>query len=125
MSKVFSIAVVLVIAATAVTAAQAQDPATGQRIIVQEQAKGHGQPMSEAPGHSILAQERGRHSDARLFNPSGTSPIVVAGPRDRFDLADAGIGGATALAVTLLVAAGVGFRHTTRRRAVEATSGRS
>ena len=117
MSKLFSIAVVLLTAVAVAAPAQAQDPTTGERIIAQERAQGllPPTPQAEAPTHSILAQEHSRRWDARLFQPSGPAPILVAGPRDRFDLADAGIGSAAALVVAFLGAAAFVFRSGSRR----------
>ncbi len=122
MSKVFSFAAALMIAATAVGAAQAQDSGTGQRIIAQEKAMRLVPPATEARGHGIQAQERGRRSDGRLFGASGGAPILVAGSADGFDVGDAGIGAAAALAVSLLALAAAAFRKTSRQRALGATS---
>jgi hypothetical protein len=122
MSKLFSIAVALTIAATAATAAQAQDPTPSQRIVAQERAKGLVQSATQAPVHDILAQERGRHSDPRLFQPSGPAPILVAGEPDRFDLSDAGVGGAAVVAVALVAAALALYASGRRQRAVGASS---
>jgi hypothetical protein len=127
MSKVFGFAVAVAIVLTVVAPAQAQDPGMGQRIVTQERAKGLLPSMQQSdarrPTHGILAQERGRALDTRLFQPSGPAPIVVAGPRDGFDLVDAGIGSAAALVVALLGAAALALRPSGRRqRAAGASS---
>jgi hypothetical protein len=121
MSKLFTIAVVLTIAATAATAAQAQEPAPGERIIAQERAKGLVDSSAPTPAHGILVQERGRRSDPRLFQPSGPAPILVAGEPDRFDLSDAGVGGAAGIAVALLAGA-LALYASGRRRQVGTSS---
>ena len=65
----------------------------------------------------ILAQERGRHADSRVFGPAQSAPVLVAGPADGFDVRDAGLGGAATLALALLVAAAVALRSSRRRQA--------
>jgi hypothetical protein len=126
MSKVFSVMVGLVVAATAAQAALAQDSATGQRIVVQERATGISGTTPRATGTTIASQEHGRRADRRLFEPSSGTPILVAGSPDGFDVADAGIGGAAVLALALAIGAGVALRAGSRRgRAAEAPSGGS
>jgi hypothetical protein len=116
MSKALSIMVVLLIAAMAVSAAQADTP-LGERIIAQEKAKDVDvQPTPQTAVQGIIAQERARHADPRLFGPSSAAPVQVVGPPDRFDVVDAGIGAATALALALLAAAGMAVRSGNRRR---------
>jgi hypothetical protein len=117
MSKLFTIAVVFAIAATTIAAAHAQDPTTGQRIVAQERAKGLLGSTPQTTGQSILAQERGRRSDRRLFEPSGAAPILVAGPTDHFDVRDAAVGAAAAMALALLAAGAVAFAGSRRPRA--------
>ena len=121
MSKLFSIAVALTIAATTATAAQAQGATPSQRIVAQERAKGLVDPSVQTPAHGIVFQERGRRSDPRLFQPSGPAPILVAGEPDRFDLSDAGVGAAAVFAAALLAAA-LALYASGRRQRVETSS---
>jgi hypothetical protein len=135
MRKSLIIALVALISSVVVPAAQA-DPTLGQRIIAQEKAAyralmlrsealnqkyGLGkakkvvvQPAAPTDVQQIVAQERGRQRDAGLFGPSSSSPVLVIGPADSFDVRDAGVGSAATLALALLVAAGVAFRGTRR-----------
>ena len=116
MSKALSIMVVLMVAVVAVSGAQAGTP-LGQRIIAQEKAKGVDlRPTPQTTVQGIIAQERGRHADLRLFGPANAAPVQVVGPPDGFDVGDAGIGAATALALALLAAAGIAVRNGNRRR---------
>ncbi len=116
MSKALSIALGLLIAVMAVPAAQA-DPSAIDRLIAQEAAKGVVlEPAPRTAVQQIIAQERGRHSDARLFGPSTLAPVQIVGPPDGFDLGDAGIGGAAGLALALLAAAALAFRNSGRRQ---------
>jgi hypothetical protein len=111
MSKVFTIVIALLVAATAAGVARADDPSEIQRIIAQERAKGLVvEPTPRTVVHSIIAQEQGRHSDPRLFAPTGAAPVQVVGPTDGFDFGDAGVGGAVALALALLAAAATTLR---------------
>lgn len=96
MRKALSIAIVLSIAVVTASAVQA-DPTTVQRII---------------------AQERGRHADSRLFEPAGFAPVQVVGRPGGFDWRDAGIGSAAALALALLATAGVALLRDSRRQHV-------
>ena len=115
MRKVLSIALILFAATIAVPAAQAEKDPLGKRIIAQENAKDVGHQPTPTSVHPVLAQERGRHADARLFGPANAAPVQVFGSRDGFDLGDAGIGGAAALALALLAAAGVALRSNRRQ----------
>ena len=116
MSKALSIALGLLIAVMAVPAAQA-DPSAIDRLIAQEAAKGVVlEPAPRTAVQQIIAQERGRQSDARLFGPSRLAPVQIVGPPDGFDLGDAGIGGAAGLALALLAAAALAFRNSGRRQ---------
>ena len=116
MRNAFIIVITLVIAATAAGVARAGGPSEVQRIIAQERAKGLVvEPTPQTAVHSIIAQELGRHSDPRLFQPSGSAPVQVVGSSDGFDFADAGIGGAMALALSLLVAAAATLRNRSHR----------
>ena len=72
------------------------------------------QPAAPTPVQQIIAQERGRQRDAGLFGPSSSSPVLVVGPADSFDVRDAGVGSAATLALALLVAAGIAVRGTRR-----------
>jgi hypothetical protein len=135
MRKSLIIALVALIVGVAAPAAQA-DPTLGERIIAQEKAKhvvipylSHGEgvvagedgiPAPLTAIEQILAQERGRHADSRVFGPAQSAPVLVAGPADGFDVRDAGLGGAATLALALLVAAAVALRSSRRR---EATAG--
>ena len=117
MRQSLSITLVALIAGLAVPAAQAAEPTLGQRIIAQEKAtQVVVRPAPETAVERIIAQERGRGADARLFGPSTPSPVLVAGSSDGFDLGDAGIGGAATLAVALLAAAAIALRNGNRRR---------
>ena len=120
MRKSLIISLISLIAAVAVPAAQA-DPTLGERIVAQEKAK-HVvlQPAPQTAIGQILAQERGRHADSRVFGPAESAPLLVASPADGFDVRDAGIGSAATLALALLVAAAVALRSSRRR---EATAG--
>ena len=120
MRKSLIIALVALIAVVAAPAAQA-DPTLGERIIAQEKAKNVVlQPAPQTAIERIVAQERGRHTDSRVFGPTQSAPVLVAGPADGFDVRDAGIGGAATLALALLVATGWALRSSRRR---EATAG--
>ncbi len=111
-----SIALTLLIATMAVPAAQADTP-LGERIIAQENAKDVALlPTPRTAVQQIIAQERGRQADARLFGPSNAAPVQIVGPADGFDVGDAGIGGAAALALALLAAAAVAVRSSSRRQ---------
>lgn len=116
MRKALSIALILLIATMVVPAAQGDTP-LGERIIAQENAKKIVlQPTPRTAVPQIIAQERGRQADARLFGSSNTAPVQVVGPADGFDVGDAGIGGASALALALLAAAVLAVRSTNRRQ---------
>ena len=111
MSKAPIIALVLSIAAIAAPAANADRP-LGQQILAQEKAKrisSEAAPSTATP--RIIAQERGRHLDARLFSRPSTAPVQVVGPADDFDVRDAFIGGAAALVLALLAAAAFALRR--------------
>lgn len=116
MRKALTIALVISLATVAVPAAQADTP-LGERIIAQENAKDVVlQPTPPTAIQQLIAQERGRRADARLFGPSNAAPVLIAGPADGFDMGDAGIGGAATLALALLAAAAVAVRNNNRRR---------
>lgn len=72
-----------------------------------------------SPGvvEQIVAQERGRGGDPQVFGRSDPAPVQVVGDPDRFDYLDAGVGGALAVALALMAAAGVAVWNTSRRRA--------
>ena len=123
MSKVFSIVALLAIAATIASAAQAQDSTPTQRIVAQERAKGLLDATAQTRVHGILDQERGRRLDSRLFQPSGPAPILVAGDPDRFDVSDAGVGAAAALAVALLAGALALYAGGRRQRVAPSSAG--
>jgi hypothetical protein len=106
MNKFFSIALGVVLVALAIVSPAAADsPSTPQ-----------------GSGGQIAAQERGRNSDPRLFNPSGQAPVQVVGDPDRFDLRDAVVGGAAVGAVALLAAAGLSFGFARTRRTASPAS---
>jgi hypothetical protein len=117
-----SLIIALVAFAVSVIAPAAQaDPTLGERIIAQENAKDVVlRPAPQTAVQRIVAQERGRHGDSRIFGSSPTAPVLVAGPADRFDVRDAGIGGAATLALALLVAAAMAMRANRRRESSEA-----
>ena len=119
-----ALTLVLVAAAFASPVANAQDSIV-DRIILQELARNAAAQESsrkaEAPaaptlGERISAQERGRGGDARVVGRLDPAPVQVMGDPDRFDVADAGIGGAVALAFALMAAACVAVWNTSRRR---------
>lgn len=111
------IALVALISSVVVPAAQA-DRTLGQQILAQEKAKKVVvQPAAPTAVQQIVAQERGRQRDAGLFGPSPSSPVLVVGPADPFDVRDAGVGSAATLALALLVAAGIALRRGNRRHA--------
>lgn len=114
MRKSLIIALVALISSVVVPAAQAE-PTLGERILAQEKAKKViVQPAAPTAVEQILAQERGRQRDAGLFGPSPSSPVLVVGAADSFDVRDAGVGSAATLALALLVAAGIALRGTRR-----------
>ena len=122
MLKVLSIALILLIATVAVPAAHADTP-LGQRIIAQEDATDVVvRPTAPTAVHPIVAQERGRQTDARLFGPANAAPVQIVGPADGFDVGDAGIGGAVALALALLAEAVVAVRGNRHHESAGAAS---
>ena len=114
MRTTLTLAVSLLAAWLVVPAASAQDTAI-DRLILQEQAHGL-QSTPPSLGQRIIAQERGRHADARVFGSLPPAPVQVAAAPDGFDYADAGIGGATVLALGLLAGAAVAVVTASRRR---------
>jgi hypothetical protein len=125
MNKGLSIALGVVIALAAASTAQA-DPTAIQRLATQERAKHV--VLSSTPQTSvqrIIAQERGRRSDARLFHPTSSAPVLVAGQPDRFDVRDAVIGGSAVLVLALVAAAAVAFNGGRRNRAGRAAPAES
>jgi hypothetical protein len=66
----------------------------------------------------IIAQEDARPRDPAIFGTGLPEPTVVRVVQepDGFDWGDAGVGGAAALALVLLVAGGSALRHTSRRQ---------
>ena len=68
------------------------------------------------PVERIIAQERGRHGDPRIFGPSESAPVQIVQVPGGFDWGDAGIGGAAMLALALLAAGGMALRHESRRQ---------
>jgi hypothetical protein len=68
------------------------------------------------PIERIIAQERGRHGDPRIFGLSERAPAQIVQVPDGFDWGDAGIGGAATLALVLLMAGGAALRHESRRQ---------
>jgi hypothetical protein len=92
----------LAAAATAAAGAQAQTSPVGQ-IIRQEDNKAVAREATVlSPVDRILAQERGRHNDPRLFDGASPPVIQVVGSADGFDWGDAGIGAGTAVVLVLL-----------------------
>jgi hypothetical protein len=124
-----ALTLVLLAAALATPTAQAQE-STVDRIILQELARtaaaqksivdrpnlqeltGKAAEAEPTLGERIVAQERGR----RVVGLLDPAPVQVVGDPDRFDFADAGIGGAVALALALMAAACVAVWNTGRRR---------
>ncbi len=114
MRKALSIALMLVTATIAVPAAQADPPEArplGEQIIAQERAKNVA-PAPMTAIQQLVKQERARAGDPALFGPAST-PVQIVGPADDFDVRDAGLGGAVALALSLLVAAAFALRRRT------------
>jgi hypothetical protein len=66
----------------------------------------------------IIAQERGRQGDPRIFGPSESAPVQIVQVPGGFDWGNAGIGGAATLALALLAAGGMALRHESRRQSV-------
>jgi len=126
MRKSLIIALAALVASIVVAPAAHADSPLGRLIIAQEKAtRVVVQPTPPTAIDQILAQERGRHANAGLYGPYGrygTAPVLVAGPSDAFDVRDAGIGAAAALALALLVAAGVALRGSRRRTTAAATA---
>jgi hypothetical protein len=109
-----TLALVSLVAALVAAPVQAQESEI-DHLIRQEQARGLIEP-APASGAQILAQERGRGHDARVFGALSPAPVQVVGSPDGFDYTDAGIGGAAALAFALMAAAGVAVWSSSRRR---------
>jgi hypothetical protein len=119
MSKALSLGLGFVIAAAAAAPAPAQSSV--ERLIAQERAKGL---ISKAePVPQIIAQEQGRRADARIFGPQRPAVVQVVRRSGGFDWGDAGIGGAAALGLAFLGAAGVALlrerRHAPKRVGAE------
>jgi hypothetical protein len=119
MNKALSIALGVVLALAAAATAKADPLAL---YVASEDAQVTVSAKEQGSGGQIAAQERGRHSDARLFQPSSDAPVQVVGPADGFDVRDAAIGGAAVLALALLAAAGLAFSAGRRPRAEQAVS---
>jgi hypothetical protein len=64
----------------------------------------------------IIAQERARHEDARLFGPPQPASVQIVEQPGGFDWGDAGIGGAATFALVLLAAGGIALRQESRRQ---------
>jgi hypothetical protein len=98
---------ILVLAVAAIAAPAAHAQASVWQLIEQERARGHdvgtsGVPVRAKadPVQAILAQERGRQFDQRLFaTPAPSIQIVESGG---FHWSDAGIGAGTAAGLMLL-----------------------
>jgi len=71
-----------------------------------------------SPVERIIAQERGRHGDPRIFGSSEPAPVQIVEVPRGFDWGDAGIGGAATLALVLLVAGGAALRRGSPRQEV-------
>jgi hypothetical protein len=82
---------------------------------VETAAAAEPQSPAASPVGSVRAQESGRRGDRRLFESSQSQPVIVAGPADRFDLRDAGIGAGVAFALALLIAAALVLRSSSRK----------
>ena len=118
MNKALSIALGVVVALGAAATAKADPPA----LYISSEDAQVTVSAAQGSGGQIAAQERGRHSDARLFQPLSDAPVQVVGPADGFDVRDAAIGGAAVLALALLAAAGLAFNGGRRPRAEQAVS---
>jgi hypothetical protein len=119
MNKFFSIALGVVAVALAAVAPAAADPP----MTAQERGElATFQSGQQGPGQQIIAQEKGRIRDSRLFYPAAGQPVQVVGDPDRFDLQDAAVGGAATGALVLLAAAGLAFGRTRAKRTVSATT---
>jgi len=68
-----------------------------------------------SPTGPIGVQERGRQNDPRLVGTLPTPPVLVVGDADGFDVADAALGAALALAASLLAAGVLRMRRRTGR----------
>jgi hypothetical protein len=118
MRKTLSIALVVLVALGATATAQADSPQLRSTIA----AENADSSATRSPVGQIVAQERGRSSDPRLFYPSGPAPVQVVGPADRFDMRDAGVGAAAVLALTCLAASAFALRGSRRLRTASAES---
>ena len=133
MSKARSIGLILVLAAFAVPAAQA-DPnelrnlTSPNAFAVQAddpaELRHISSPKAPTAIDHIIAQERARAGDPALFSPSQV-PVQVVDSREGFDLGSAGIGGAATLAMALLAAAALSLRNSNRRRTAGPASAES
>jgi hypothetical protein len=101
-----TIALVLAVAALVAPSALAQSPV--QRIVAQEQARGHdprvvgAAPRAAAsPVQRIVTQERARGRDLALVGVPPTASIQIVEPGG-FQWGDAGIGAAFGVALMLL-----------------------
>ena len=117
MRKTLSIALVVLVALGATSGAQADPPQLRSTSVTSTTASATLSPVGQ-----IIAQERGRGSDRRLFYPSGPAPVQVVGPADRFDMRDAGVGAAAVLALTCLAAVAFALRGSRRLRTASAES---
>jgi hypothetical protein len=74
------------------------------------------QPSQPTPVQRVIAQERGRHGDPRIFGtfPLPAPQVEIVQVSGGFDWGDAGVGGAATLALVLLVAGGAALRRASR-----------
>jgi hypothetical protein len=98
----------------------ATGPATGESKneapFVAEAGAGNSTRLSQAsPVERIIAQERGRHGDARIFGSSEPASVQIVQAPGGFDWGDAAVGGAATLALVLLLA-GAAVLHLDSRR---------
>jgi hypothetical protein len=118
MRKALTIAISLLVALTAASVARAQSPVA--RIIAQEDNKGvAAASVQPSVVDRILAQDRGRHNDPRLFEGAGPTIVQVVGPAEGFDWNDAGIGAGAAFALSLLAAGTFALRRASNYEATQ------
>ena len=72
------------------------------------------QPSQLTPVQRVIAQERGRRLDPRIFGTFPLPQVTIVQASRGFDWGDAGIGGAATLALVLLAAGGASLRRVSR-----------
>jgi hypothetical protein len=118
MRKALTIATSLSVALATAAGAHAQSSPVA-RIIAQEDNKGvAAATVQPSVVDRILAQERGRHNDPRLFEGADPAIVQVVGRADGFDWGDAGLGAGAAFALSLLAAGSFALRRASGYEAI-------